>query len=121
MIATALAALLALQAPAAQPPTSSPTATLISLYETTSDTETREAIIRFLGERGDEAATAKIISIAKGDADTELREEAIRQLADGGGEARTTMLLQMRRRTSTSWRRCCATSSNAASRESPSG
>jgi hypothetical protein len=73
LLAHLIAALLALQTPT-QAPTPTPTATrsatatLISLYDNSRDQDTKETIVRHLGDRGDAAATAKILAIAKGDA-----------------------------------------------------
>jgi HEAT repeat protein len=68
---------------------------LIQLYDEQRETELKEAVLRHLGERGDDKATAKLIAIAKSDVDDDLRETAVRRLASVSGEARTTLLIEI--------------------------
>jgi len=84
VLATLIVGLLALQAPAqtaAPAQTSSATTTLISLYDSAKDSDTKETILRHLGERGDAKAKAKLLAIAQGESDSDLRDAAIRQIA----------------------------------------
>jgi hypothetical protein len=57
------------------------TTLLIEIYDGTTSVDSKEAIIRQLGERGDARASAKLLAIAKGEADSDLRQAAIRQIA----------------------------------------
>ena len=83
MIVHLIVGMLALQTPAAAArTTSSPTATLIALYDTAHDADTKEEIIRQLGERDGAKAAQKLEAIAKGDADADLRDAAIREIAN---------------------------------------
>ena len=66
--------------------------TLIALYDSSRDTETKEVILGFLAERNDSVSREKLLSVARRDTDPELREVAIRQLAERG---QTALLIEL--------------------------
>jgi hypothetical protein len=55
---------------------------LVRLYDSISDRDLRDRLIRLMAERGDAASREKLGKIATGDPDTDLRERARRKLAE---------------------------------------